>query len=43
VVEPELRLEARPTQIYVALYDKLPHPGLGPVQEFVFDLGISAN
>jgi len=43
VLEPDLRLEARPNQVYVALYDTLPHPGLGPVQEFVFDLGISAN
>ena len=41
--EAELRLEARPAQVYVALYDQLPHPALGPMQEFVFDLGVSAN
>lgn len=39
----ELRLETRPAHIYVARYDQLPHPGLGPMQEFVFDLGITAN
>ncbi len=38
-----LRLEARPRQVYVAVYDRLPHPGLGPVQEFVVDLGITAT
>ena len=37
-----LRLEARPKQVYVGVYDQLPHPSLGPVQEFVFDIGISA-
>lgn len=43
MTEPEMRLESRPAQVYVALYDRLPHPGLGPMQEFVFDLGISAT
>lgn len=38
-----MRLEARPAQVYVALYDRLPHPSLGPMQEFVFDIGISAT
>ena len=36
-----MRLEARPRQVYVGVYDRLPHPGLIPVQEFVFDLGIT--
>ena len=43
MTEAELRLEARPAQVYVGLYDRLPHPGLGPVQEFVFDLGLTAT
>jgi murein DD-endopeptidase MepM/ murein hydrolase activator NlpD len=38
-----MRLEARPKQVYVAVYDQLPHPGLVPVQEFVFDLGITVE
>jgi hypothetical protein len=40
---PQLRLEARPAQVAVAVYDRLPHPSLGPVQEFVVDLGITAD
>lgn len=40
---PQLRLEARPAQVVVAVYDRLPHPSLGPVQEFVVDLGITAD
>jgi hypothetical protein len=43
VTEVELRLESRPAQVYVALYDRLPHPGLGAVQEFVFDIGLTAT
>ncbi len=43
MTEAEMRLEARPAHVYVALYDRLPHPGLGPVQEFVFDIGITAT
>ena len=43
MTEAELRLEARPAQVYVGLYDRLPHPGLGPVQEFVFDIGLTAT
>jgi len=42
VSDEVLRLEARPRQVYVGVYDQLPHPGLGPMQEFVFDLGITA-
>ena len=37
-----MRLEARPAQIYVGVYDRLPHPSLGAVQEFALDVGISA-
>ncbi len=43
MTEAELRLEDRPAQVYVGLYDRLPHPGLGPVQEFVFDIGLTAT
>ena len=43
MTEAELQIEARPAQLYVALYDTLPHPGLGPVQEFVLDIAISAT
>lgn len=43
MTEPMLRIEARPSQVYVALYDRLPHPGLGPVQEFTVTVGISAS
>lgn len=43
MTEPLLHLEARPSQVYVAAYDRLPHPGLGPVQEFALDMAISAN
>ncbi len=39
----EMRLEVRPAQIYVGVYDRLPHPALGPVQEFVLEVGITAN
>lgn len=41
--EVALQIEARPARAYVALYDTLPHPGLGPVQEFVLDIAISAT
>jgi hypothetical protein len=37
-----MRLQARPAQVYVGVYDRLPHPALGPVQEFALDVGISA-
>lgn len=43
MVEPALRLEARPAQVYVGVYDQLPHPSLGAVQEFVLDVGITGN
>lgn len=41
--EAALQIESRPSQLYVALYDTLPHPGLGPVQEFALDVGITAT
>lgn len=39
----EMRLEIRPAQVYVGVYDRLPHPALGPIQEFVLEVGITAN
>jgi len=41
--EQVLRLESRPAQVAVAIYDRLPHPGLSAVQEFVFDVHVSAS
>lgn len=38
-----LHLEARPAQVFVGVYDRLPHPGLGPVQELALDVGITAT
>lgn len=35
-------VESRPNSVIGALYDELPFPVLGPVQEVVFDLGITA-
>lgn len=35
-------VESRPNHAIAALYDELPFPGLGPMQEVVFDLGITA-
>lgn len=43
MTEAALQIEARPAQLYVALYNRLPHPGLGPVQEFALDIGITAT
>lgn len=43
--EPEpnrLGLECRPKVLFAALYNELPFPNLGPVQEVAFDLGITA-
>lgn len=37
-----LQIEARPERAIVAGYDNLPFPSLGPVQEVVFDLGLTA-
>ena len=38
-----LSLETRPQGIVAALYDRLPFPNIGPVQEIAFDLGITAH
>lgn len=35
-----LRLELRPRQVFVARYEHLPYPNLGPAQEFVCEVGI---
>lgn len=35
-------VESRPNSVIAALYDELPLPALGPVQEVVFDVGITA-
>ncbi len=43
MITPELRLEIRPAQVYVGVYDQLPHPSLGPAQEFVMEVGITGN
>lgn len=37
-----LRIELRPRQIFVARYEHLPYPNLGPMQEFVCEVGITA-
>ena len=38
-----LSLETRPQSIVAGLYDKLPFPNIGPVQEIALDLGITAH
>ena len=38
-----LTLETRPQGIMAGLYDRLPFPNIGPVQEIAFDLGITAR
>jgi hypothetical protein len=38
-----LELEARPQHLVAAVYDQLPFPQIGPVQEVAFDLGIVAH
>lgn len=37
-----LSLETRPQTVVAGLYDRLPFPNIGPVQEVAFDLGITA-
>lgn len=37
-----LLLESRPTHLYAAIYEPLPFPHVGTLQEVVFDLGITA-
>ncbi len=38
----QLSLETRPQEIVAGVYDRLPFPNIGPVQEIAFDLGITA-
>jgi len=38
-----LEIESRPSQLVAAVYDKLPFPSIGPVQEIALDLGITAK
>jgi murein DD-endopeptidase MepM/ murein hydrolase activator NlpD len=38
-----VQIKTRPAECYVAAYHQLPHPGLGPMQEFALDVAISAN
>jgi hypothetical protein len=39
---PYLRVECSPTRLLLGLYDRLPFPTLGPVQEVAFDVGVTA-
>lgn len=41
--DPVLRLTARPAQVYVGRYERLPHPALDTVQEFVVDITLRAT
>ena len=38
-----LSLETRPQSIFAGVYDRLPFPNIGPIQEFALDLGITAH
>lgn len=38
-----LEMESRPAMLVAAIYDKLPFPSIGPVQEIALDLGIVAK
>ncbi|MCB0064012.1 MAG: M23 family metallopeptidase [Caldilineaceae bacterium] len=40
--QPRLLVESRPARLIAARYDRLPFPTMGPQQELVFDLGITA-
>jgi hypothetical protein len=40
---PWLELEVRPQDLVAAVYDQLPFPQIGPVQEIVFDVGVVAR
>lgn len=39
---PHILVESRPSKVVAALYDSLPFPNIGPMQEVVFDIGITA-
>ena len=41
-MSPHLSLEIRPQEIVAGVYDRLPFPNIGPLQELAFDLGITA-
>lgn len=38
-----LELETRPQTVIAGLYEELPFPNIGPVQEIAFDLGVTAH
>ena len=38
----QIKLECRPQTIFAALYDDMPFPIVGPVQEVAFDVGVTA-
>lgn len=40
--QPRLQVESRPTRLNAALYDQLPFPNNGPMQEVAFDIGVTA-
>jgi hypothetical protein len=40
---PHIELEVRPQELYGAVYDELPFPTIGPMQEVAFDVGIVAH
>jgi hypothetical protein len=40
--QPYLQVESRPHRLIAARYNRLPFPNIGPMQEVVFDLGITA-
>ncbi|MEZ4672870.1 MAG: M23 family metallopeptidase [Caldilineaceae bacterium] len=40
--QPYLVVESRPARLIAARYGRLPFPNIGPMQEVVFDLGITA-
>jgi hypothetical protein len=39
---PHVIAEARPATVVAALYDRLPFPNIGKMQEVVFDIGVTA-
>ena len=39
---PHVLAESRPTKVVAALYDTLPFPNIGLMQEVVFDIGVTA-
>ena len=43
ILQTRLSLETRPQGIVAGLYDRLPFPNIGPVQEVALDLGITAH